>query len=293
MGRLPTWIIVAAVGVLVALAAADALRSTNEGSPKTSVAEPSAPDLQGVVVVGPSCSLRALRLPALVELNAPRQTDCGGIVWSSDGTLNASCADGYTDVGTSEGRHLFRVRGCAPAWREDGSVSVIRNGELFFARRRGSPRIFFSREQLAQGLAGRVPAGERVELVEVAWLTLTNFAAIVRGPHPWERAVAFLSPGGAGTLVPELGQRISDLRVSPLGNLAFARNQLGREFLMLTDAGVEVPLPRIANARAIAWSPDEEWVALATRTATFIAPTGSRRVVFRIPAGGDTLAWLP
>ena len=293
MGRLPTWIIVAAVGVLVALAAADALRSTNEGSPETTVAQPSAPDLQGVVVVGPSCSLRALRLPALVELDAPRRTDCGGIVWSSDGTLNASCADGYTDVGTSEGRHLFRVRGCAPAWREDGSVSVIRDGELFFARRRGSPRIFFSREQLAQGLAGRVPAGERFELVEVAWLTLTNFAAIVRGPHRWERAVAFLSPGGAGTLVPELGQRISDLRVSPLGNLAFARNQLGREFVMLTDAGVEVPLPRIANARAITWSPNEEWVALATRTATFIARTGSRRVVFRVPAGGDTLAWLP
>jgi hypothetical protein len=105
--------------------------------------------------------------------------------------------------------------------------------------------------------------------------------------------VAFLSPGGAGTLVPELGQRVSDLRVSPLGNVAFARNHLGRKFVMLTDAGVEVPLPRIANARAIAWSPDEEWVALATPTATFIARTGSRRVVVRIPAGGDTLAWLP
>jgi hypothetical protein len=293
MGRLPTWIIVAAVGVLVALAAADALRSTNEGSPETSVAEPSMPDLQGVIVVGPNCSVKALRLPELLEFQAPRQTDCGGLVWSRDGTLNASCAGGYTDVGTSEGRHLLRIGGCAPAWREDGSVSVIRDGELFFARRRGQPRIFFSREQLAQGLAGRVPSGETFELVEVAWVTLTNFAAIVRGPHPWERAVAFLSPGGAGTLIPELGQRISDLRVSPLGNVAFARNQLGREFVMLTDAGVEVPLPRIANARAIAWSPDEEWVALATRTATFIARTGTRRVVFRIPAGGDTLAWLP
>jgi hypothetical protein len=293
MARLPTWLIVAAVAALVALAAADALRPAAERSPRTPVAETTAPHLEGVLVIGPSCSVRAFRLPDLLELQAPRQTDCGGLVWSDDGTLNASCADGYTDVGTSEGRHLFRIAGCAPAWREDGSVSVIRAGELFTARRRGSPRIFFSREQQAQGLAGRVPAGERFELVEVGWLTLTNFAAIVRGPHPWERAVAFLSPGGAGTLVPELGQRVSDLRVSPLGNVAFARNRLGREFVMLTDAGVEVPLPRIANARAITWSPDEEWVALATRTATFIARTGSRRVVFRVPAGGDTLAWLP
>jgi hypothetical protein len=293
MGRLPSWVIVVAVGALVALAAADALRSTSEGSPKTAVAEPSVPNLQGVVVVGPNCSVRALRLPDLLELQAPRQTDCGGIVWSSDGTLNASCARGYTDIGTSEGRHALRIRGCAPAWRTDGAFSVIRDGELFVARRHGPPQIFFSREQLAQGLAGRVPPGERFELVEVAWLDVTNFAAIVRGPHPWERAVAVLSPGGLGTLVPELGQRISSLRVSPLGNLAFARDQLGREFVMLTDAGVEVPVPRIANARAIAWSPDEEWVALATRTTTFIARTGTRRVVLRLPVGGDTLAWLP
>ena len=42
---------------------------------------------------------------------------------------------------------------------------------------------------------------------------------------------------------------------------------------------------------AIAWSPDERWVALSTRTTTFIAQTGTRRVVRQIAVGGDALAW--
>ena len=51
-------------------------------------------------------------------------------------------------------------------------------------------------------------------------------------------------------------------------------------------------LPGIANARAFAWSPDEKWVAIATRTTTFIARTGLRDVVQQVPVGGDSLVWL-
>jgi hypothetical protein len=291
MSRLPSWLIVAAVGILVALAAADAIRPHGE-RPQQSGPTVRGPELSGVLLVaGPDCSVTALRLPALEEMQAPRQIDCGGVTWSPDGTLNATCKEGFTDVALTGGPSLLHVRGCGAAWRVDGSVGVIRDGELVVARRRGQPRIFFSQGQLAQALEGQAPAGERFELAEVAWLSLTNFAAIVQGPKPWERAIGFLSPGG-GTVVPELGQHISSLRASPLGNVAFAHNQLGREFVMITPAGREVPLPRIANARAIAWSPDERWVALATRTTTFIARTGTRQVVLRIPVGGESLDWL-
>jgi hypothetical protein len=54
-----------------------------------------------------------------------------------------------------------------------------------------------------------------------------------------------------------------------------------------------VILPRIANARAIAWSPDGQWLSLATRTSTFIARIRTRGVVMRIPVGGESLEWLP
>jgi hypothetical protein len=294
MPRLPTWLIVAGVGAVVALAAADALRPADEVSPKTPLVEASAPDLQGVVVVGPNCSVRAVRLPDLVEFQAPRQTDCGGLVWSSDGTLNASCANGYTDVGTSEGRHVLRIRGCAPAWRPDGALSVIHGGDLIVTRRRGPQQVFVSRGQLADALAGRLQGGRAYGLVEVAWHGSVSFFGIASGPEAWQRALVVYTPEGLTDVIPQLGQRISSLHVSPSGNfVAFARSGVGRELVMLTASGQEVPLPRIGNARAIAWSPDERWVALATRTATFIARAGTRRVVLRIPSGGDTLAWLP
>jgi hypothetical protein len=294
MGRLPTWLIVAAVGALVALAAADALRPADESSPATPVAEASTPNLEGVLVVGPRCSVRALRLPDLLELQAPRQTDCGGLVWSDDGTLNASCADGYTDVGTSEGRRAFRLRGCAPAWRPDGALSVIRDGDLVVVRRRGRPQVFLSREGLADALAGELQGGGTYRLVEVAWHGSVSFFAIASGPEAWQQAVIVYTPEGLTDVMPQLGQPISSLHVSPSGNfVAIARSAAGRELVMLTATGQEVSLPRIGNARAIAWSPDEQWVALATRTATFIARNGTRRVVRRISAGGDTLAWLP
>jgi hypothetical protein len=62
---------------------------------------------------------------------------------------------------------------------------------------------------------------------------------------------------------------------------------------MMTWDGREVRLPRIGNALNVAWSPDEKHVAISTRTTTFIARTDSREVVFELPAGGRSLAWLP
>ncbi|HXL44360.1 MAG TPA: hypothetical protein VN960_09915 [Gaiellaceae bacterium] len=293
MARLPTWLIVAAVGAVVALAAADAIRPT--GEPRTRApAATGPPGLNGVLLVGrPDCSTTAIRLPSLDEERALRRLDCGGLVWSRDGTLAARCTPtNGTEILTERLEFTARVAGCSPAWREDGALSVIRNGDLLIFRRRGPVRLFVSRTTLAEALAGEVPRA--YELSELVWIDASRFAAILHGRQPWQQAIVVYSRDGVERFVPEAGQRISGLRVSPLGNyIAFARNALGREYAMLLRGGPETRLPRIANARTIAWSPDEEWVALATRTATFIARTGSRRVVFRVPAGGDTLAWLP
>jgi hypothetical protein len=293
MARLPTWLIVAAVGALVTLAAADAIRVREEPGSRSTVTT-STLDLNGILLVaGPDCSTRAISLPALKEETGPRRLDCGGLVWSRDGTLAARCTPtNGTEILTERLEFTARVAGCSPAWREDGALSVIRNGDLLIFRRRGPVRLFVSRTTLAEALAGEVPRA--YELSELVWIDASRFAAILHGRQPWQQAIVVYSSDGVERFVPEAGQRISGLRVSPLGNyIAFARNALGREYAMLLRGGPETPLPRIANARAIAWSPDEEWVALATRTATFIARTGSRRVVFRVPAGGDTLAWLP
>ncbi len=298
MSKLPSWTIVAAVGAVIILATADALRTTDQNSPRasgTGTTGPAADELRGLIVVGPNCaSLRVLRLPNLIELEPPRQTDCDGIVWSADGTLYASCLAGSTNVGTSEGRRTEVLRGCSPAWRPDGALSVIRDGDLYITRRHGPPQLVLSREELADTLAGTLEGGRTYRLAEVAWYGTQAFFGIVAGSEPWQRALIAYAPEGINDVIPELGQDIADVRVSPGGSfVAFARNEPGREIVVLDGSGQDVPSPRIANARAIAWSPDERWVAVSTRTTTFIARTGTERVVFEVPAGGESLAWLP
>jgi hypothetical protein len=298
--RLPSWIIVAAVGTLVVLAAADALRPSAHNAPRAAV-EPTTtraktPGLAGAIVVGSDCSsVRALRLPDMIVLQAPRQTDCDGFVWSQDGTLYAQCGDGRTDVGTSEGRLVYTVEGCAPAWREDGALGVIRRGELVVARTHGRPVVLLSRPALAHALAGWVARPRTYKLAEVAWIGSGGFAAIVHGARPWEEALLVMSnQGEIATVTTEYGSGISDLRVSPHGwYLAFAKTRLGRELTMMAPDGTTLPLPQIGNALNIAWSPDDSHVAISTRTTTFVAETGSPRTQLQVPRGGRYLAWIP
>ena len=297
--RLPSWIIVAAVGTVVVLAAADALRPSSDASPRASAGTTSTTasgDLPGVLVVGSSCrSLRALRLAGHIELQVPRQTDCDGLVWSKDGTLYANCIGRSTYMGTAEGRRIARMRGCAPAWREDGALGVIRDGALVVARRLGRPTELVSRARLAEELRSVVARPRNYKLVEIGWLDLNRFAAIVEGAQPWEQAIIVMSTNGVLELaLTEYGAGIQDLRVSPLGTyLAFAQTRLGREFLMMPVDGGDVPLPRIGNALNVAWSPDESHVAISTRNTTFVTEIGNRRPQEEIPSGGRYLAWIP
>jgi hypothetical protein len=306
MGKLPSWIVVAAVGAVIVLAAADALRSTGDGATKASVAatepistvvkaEPAG--LHGVIVVGPDCSsIQAIRLPTLISFQPPRQTDCDGYRWSRDGTLYARCEGRTTEVGTSEGRAEFSIAGCEPAWRPDGALTVIRNGSLIVTRSIGRPSELLTRAQLGEALEGTIPRPRSYTLTQVGWLDSNHVAAIVHGARPGEQALIVLSAliGELQYSDPQVAAGLADLRASPFGDyIAYVRAGFVRQFAMIDLQGREVRLPPIGNALNVAWSPDERYVAISTRTTTFIARTGTERVIFEVPAGGESLAWLP
>jgi hypothetical protein len=302
MSRLPSWLIVAGVGLVLVLAAADAIRPKSEGhvskaAAKTSSPQTSSPGLQGVIVVGPNCkSLQAFRLQDLSEVQIPQQTDCDGLVWSHDRTLYASCFGGHTIVGISSGRRRARLPGCAPAWREDGALGVIRAGGLVVARTHGRPVEVLSRKDLGEQLRGVVERPETYRLTEVAWIGLNRFAALVHGALPWEEAlVVFTTTGDLEQALTQYGAGIADLHVSPQGDyLVFARTRLGREFVLTgIDSTANIRLPHIGNALNVAWSPDETHVAISTRNTTYIAEPGARRPLTEVPFGGQYLAWLP
>src|SRR5688500_7468250 len=134
MGRLPTWLVVGAIGAIGALAAADALRSTG-GSERRAAPQPTVDDLTGTLLVANAdCSVQALRLPDLTQDEPSRRPDCAGAVWSDDATLVAKCSGGVTAVHNQSRELVRRVGGCSPAWREDGSVGVLKRGSLVLAR---------------------------------------------------------------------------------------------------------------------------------------------------------------
>jgi hypothetical protein len=295
MGRLPTWLVVAAIGAIVALAAADALRSTG-GSERRAAPRPTVDDLTGVLLVADAeCTVQALRLPDLTQDEPSRRPDCAGAVWSDDASLVAECSGGVTAVHNQSRELVRRVRGCSPAWRADGSIGVLDRGSLVLARSVFRPVVLMTPAELRANLEELVEEPETYDFVAFDWIATSRFAAVVRGGRLEEQAlVVFTTDDQLELIMRGLGRLVSSVRVSPLGNyLVLTNNSPERGFSVLTRQGKRVLLPRVSDARALAWSPDEEWVALATPEEIVVARTGSREVVARLPVGGEALSWLP
>jgi hypothetical protein len=298
MRRLPTWLLVAAIVSLVALAAADALRSTDDGveQPTDAEPQPTRANLEGLLVVAaPGCSVLALRLPELTPEEPPRSPDCGGAVWSEDGTLVARCESGVTSIHDVQGQLVRRLRGCSPAWRDDGSIGVLRDGALVLARSVFSPLTLMTRSELHASLAQVVERPETYEFIAFDWIGASRFAAALRGGRLEDQALAVFTTDRQHELsLTGLGRLVSSVRLSPFDNyIALTYNTPHRTFALLTVEGERAALPQVEGVRALAWSPDEQWVALATPTETVVARTGSREVIARLPVGGEAIAWLP
>jgi hypothetical protein len=299
-----SWLVVAGVGLLVTAAALDAVRASPQPSPEARAARPVGParllaaaGVRGGVltIAGPDCRPRAWRMPALVAAR-PAQADCGGTVWNAEEELGARCRGAVVELFTRGGENLARWPGCAPAWRPGGWVTLVRGGAVVEAPplsgcTRACTRVLLSRQELALELSRHVPNAGSYRIEAVAWIDSGRFAALLHGRLPWQQAVALFTGPRLLWLAPQLGQRLSGLRTSARGYVAFLRSELGRDAVLLDVNGRELALPKLANVRAITWSPSERWLALATRTGTFIARTGDREVIARIPRGGEALVW--
>jgi hypothetical protein len=286
-----TWVVGGAVVLLLVIAIVDGIRGRADAS------GPSAPPraLRGVIVAADAaCHTEAFRLPSMAVERPLHSPDCGGMVWSQDGSLFARCTDGVTTVTSGDGSfQLPDLAGCAPAWREDGALSVVLDGNIVITRRHGRPFTFFSRGQLTAALrsVGLQDAGEW-RFSQVSWFGLTSFVAILQKPGRTTAAAAVFAQGGVETFVPRLSGPLEDLRASPMGNFAYARVDPQREYVMVSRGGDAITLPFVQGAAAIAWSPDEEYVAISTDTQTFFARTGATKIIATLPFGAHALDWL-
>lgn len=315
-------------------AGAPGVRTTAGGGPSASLArELESEGVEGVLYWSdPSdhCRVRALRLPALVETPPPKLRACRfelpqepgtaslpqRAVWHPARPLGAACVGAHVELSTADGDVVEREAGCAPAWKPDGTLTVIRRGEVWSAcvdavpaGAGGCGQKLLSAARIAEAadFVPFVPSGRRflrsATPTHVAWLSSTRSAVLVRvvlrgrfarvGPlrvlafYEGRRLVDALQYAGA------IGLRPSPLRsfvgvVEGGGRVAIVDGD-GREWLAATD----LPAPA---AHALAWSPDQQWTAIATpwsvyllRTAEIIAGRTPR--IVRLPLVVRDLAW--
>jgi hypothetical protein len=319
-----TWILLAVIGLLAALALADALRSHKAAPRATPPTTPQPAKLQDVLqreeITGfvlysdQDCRLHSLLLPRMVDdvvrddggadVFRCRFTTSGGRVLagaevaSPDRTLLARCRRGTVIVRDwNTGAIDRRFDGCPFAWRPDGELTRLRNGEIV-----GGDRVLHSRTDLRSAVRANsgvatTLAGRRYEVrvTDFAWLDDRRLVAALdieptHGP-PVFLAALFDGPALVAINTSPLGP-YDDWIVSRTGLYAAA----GNGAIIARNGQATDPPPGLPGGHAVAFSPDERWLAYVNGTSIFIVATPLSdelgRVV-RLPIPARDLVWRP
>jgi hypothetical protein len=229
-----------------------------------------------LVLVGRDCRPQAIELPSLEPVEAPPAPAC----LAPSQTRLAACDQ-------------LASAPCPARVRPGGSVVVVREGGLW-SRAAECPRAVGRcwEELLSADDLRRLGVAEP-RVVDHVWPSAGEAAVLVAWPgggyvlglYDGRALVASHRWGGEGPV---------RLDAAPGGSLLAARPAR-----LFRRDGVPVTLaPRFRNARALAWSPDGRWTALAMVGATVLVPTqglvggAEAHRAIRLPFPADDLAWL-
>jgi hypothetical protein len=326
MARRGTWLVVGALAAIALVAAVDSLRGENAAEPGPALrtaseqtateavpaeAEPEA--FGGVLYYADeSCELRAARLPTLEAAEAPSWDECR-FVLSPDGTRASGAGSGWDPHSDPRIGRLFQseggsiqvssnlgpegdpIRGAAPAWRPGGTLTYVAGGTL---REWPSGEVVLSQNDLAVAVRAHpgVPDSGRVRGVaveETAWLD--DDRAVVTLSVPVEDSVEHMVAVFEGRRLRWVEfagpQTLFDLRVSSGGR--FFAVMAGSSFLLFDSRRglIETPARIGDDLHALAWSPDEQWVAAAAGSSVYVFRPGDQGRVRELPIAASDLAW--
>jgi hypothetical protein len=305
-----TALLVAAIVGLGVAAGVDALRggsgpaggrgaSTSDGTTAASAAQKLASrQITGVlhftVRVRPGqCALRSLALPGLEATSAFDVGSCR-IATSIGGrvAVGGPCPGG--DISVLGPAQPVRFRGCAPAWKPDGTLTFVRRNRVFEVEN-GCTRPVPS--DCLRLTPVRSHPGEVIR--ELAWIDDERLAMLVDGPGRIESVFVYeagLRLAGPGLSFPGL----SYLRSLGPGRAVVRSGQPPDGGLLTIDrrgraGGFFRPaLPRfLADGQALAVSPDGAWVASTSGGAVHVYRLGDRRPLdpVRIDIDAVDLGW--
>ena len=323
MSRLASFALVAAVAVLALAAVVDAVVGREEAppAPVTTAGDDVADALAEAGIRGRllytdagDCRLRGLALPALEPVDAPDWDTCAfalgpaaavvreGAVFDRRAGLRAEEFDGGVDVldlEATRGRRIENAR--APAFRPDGTLTLVRRGALVSlppCPGAGPP------------IARVGPCGSTI----VTEKALTALAPVSVEPRPlrlaveavvWlddERLALLADAGGADVLLgvdtrgasPDVEVWFEDERLSGL----FVGPRLRRVAVVTStgELGVWDERGRLlglrgTQVRAAAWSPDERWLAVLDGDGVLFVDGRNGEGVGPVPLAARDLAW--
>jgi hypothetical protein len=328
----PTWVVVAAVALVAALAVADTVRPDGErsrasrGRPSATTTAPTRPptlretlareSLTGLVLYSDDrCLLHTLVLPELVRevvrsesgaaLHECRFTAAvghivpGELEIAADGSRAARCRNGRVDLLDPAGRWTrWPFDGCPVAFQPHGAVAQSRDGEMRTPR-----RTLLTRRDLVHAASRHPniaslakPPRVRLRVADVAWFDERRvLVALEIGESRFRGERQYLAALFDGKAITGLA---ANLR-GPYGgfvvssNGSFAASEDGT--LFARDGGSFDPpadLPR--RGRAVAFSPDERWLAYVTGASIYLVATPRNdepgRIV-RLPVPAQDLTW--
>lgn len=229
------------------------------------------------------CRLRALHLPEL-DWAATDGSACrfsltpngeflpDGVVVQPRNLLRAVCREGRIEVSDRNGIGLGEYRGaCAPAWKPNGALTFVRDGELVLASRPGVERVVISRADLAADF------GESARLQEVAWMDEERLWGVVRTASGAE--LAAFSGTSRSSALSYSSEAIEGLRVSE--GMVAARTDEGIVFV----DGTGRRLLTVRGGREMSWAPDRPIAAVAgPGEIIFVAPLSREVAGLALPA---------
>jgi hypothetical protein len=326
MRRAATWLVVVGVVLVGGVAAIatffqdeDDTADRQETEPPTTSTRTDLPSqleaagAQGLLYAGVEeggeCVLRAIRLPSLVIESTFEVTDCRFAVAPDGAVASGSDCSGTGALATFDGAVVDLFGGCAPAWKPDGELTFVRDGEVMSVPRScmrsidACAEVALSRKDIRAAFVelGRDPPSREM-VREIAWLDDTRLGAVVRrtvGSGGDRRTLDFVVVfEGRAFLGPlEFGnRRLTDLTVNRPVRRFFAAGDLIQGVFELDDHGRYVDtltLPQgIPEVSSVAFSPDGTWGAAAGReTVVVFQAAGPPGRAFQLPFEAESLAW--